>query len=131
MRERPEIILYTDGASRGNPGPGGYGVVISCGDYEKEFSGGFARTTNNRMELMAVIVGLEAIRWDNARVNVFSDSTYVVNAVTQGWIQNWQQKGWKKVKNVDLWQRFLAVYSRHKVTFTWIKGHDDNPKSER
>ena len=108
MRERPEIILYTDGASRGNPGPGGYGVVISCGDYEKEFSGGFARTTNNRMELMAVIVGLEAIRWDNARVNVFSDSTYVVNAVTQGWIQNWQQKGWKKVKNVDLWQRFLA-----------------------
>ena len=90
MRERPEIILYTDGASRGNPGPGGYGVVISCGDYEKEFSGGFARTTNNRMELMAVIVGLEAIRWENARVNVFSDSTYVVNAVTQGWIQNKQ-----------------------------------------
>ena len=131
MRERPEIILYTDGASRGNPGPGGYGVVISCGDYEKEFSGGFARTTNNRMELMAVIVGLEAIRWENARVNVFSDSTYVVKAVTQGWIQNWQQKGWKKVKNVDLWQRFLAVYSRHQVTFTWIKGHAANPKNER
>lgn len=128
---RPEIILYTDGSSRGNPGPGGYGIVISCGDYEKEMSGGFSCTTNNRMELLAVIVGLEAIKWENAKVHIFSDSTYVVHAVTEGWLQGWQHKNWKKVKNVDLWQRFLAVYNRHQVEFTWVKGHASNPKNER
>ena len=111
-KDRPAIFLYTDGASSGNPGPGGYGVVLRCGGHEKEMSGGFARTTNNRMELLAVIKGLEAIKWDNAVVEVFSDSTYVVKAVNEGWLQGWERKGWKKVKNPDLWQRFLAVYRR-------------------
>lgn len=128
---RPPITLYTDGASSGNPGPGGYGAILQCAGHEKELSGGFIRTTNNRMELMAVIIGLEAIKWENARVNVFSDSTYVVKAINEGWLLGWEQKGFKKVKNPDLWQRFLAVYRRHRVTFTWVKGHADNPLNER
>ena len=128
---RPPIFLYTDGASSGNPGPGGYGVVLKCGSLRKEISGGFACTTNNRMELLAVILGLEAVRWDNADVQVYSDSTYVVKAVTEGWLQNWQRRGWKKVKNVDLWVRFLEVYGRHQVTFHWLKGHAGHPENER
>lgn len=128
---RPVIYLYTDGASSGNPGPGGYGVVLKCGQLRKEMSGGFACTTNNRMELLAVITGLEAIKWDNAEVEVYSDSTYVVKAVSEGWLQNWQRKGWKKVKNVDLWMRFLEVYSRHRVVFHWLKGHAGHPENER
>ena len=130
-KDRPAIFLYTDGASSGNPGPGGYGVVLRCGGHEKEMSGGFARTTNNRMELLAVIKGLEAIKWDNAVVEVFSDSTYVVKAVNEGWLQGWERKGWKKVKNPDLWQRFLAVYRRHRVSFHWLKGHAGHPENER
>lgn len=128
---RPVIFLYTDGASSGNPGPGGYGVVLRCGPLRKEMSGGFACTTNNRMELLAVITGLEAVKWDNAVVEVYSDSTYVVKAVQEGWLQNWQRKGWKKVRNVDLWTRFLEVYSRHRVTFHWLKGHAGHPENER
>ena len=104
---------------------------MCCGPLRKELSGGFACTTNNRMELLAVITGLEAVKWDNARIEVFSDSSYVVKAVTEGWLQNWQRKGWKKVKNVDLWMRFLEVYSRHRVTFHWIKGHAGHPENER
>lgn len=130
-KERPAIFLYTDGASSGNPGPGGYGVILRCGTLEKEMSGGFARTTNNRMELLAVIIGLEAIKWDNARVEVFSDSTYVVKAINEGWLPNWERKGWKKVKNPDLWQRFLLVYRRHRVVFHWLKGHAGHPENER
>ena len=107
--EKPVIYLYTDGASSGNPGPGGYGVVLKCGDLRKEMSGGFALTTNNRMELLAVITGLEAIKWSNAVVEVRSDSTYVVKAVTEGWLDNWVRKGFKKVKNPDLWLRFLPL----------------------
>lgn len=128
---KPPITLYTDGASSGNPGPGGYGVILRCGDYEKELSGGFACTTNNRMELLAVIVGLEAIKWENATVNVFSDSTYVVKAVNEGWLLNWESNNFKKAKNPDLWKRFLQVYRRHNVTFTWVKGHASNPLNER
>ena len=128
---RPTIFLFTDGASSGNPGPGGYGVILRCGSKEKEMSGGFACTTNNRMELLAVIVGLEAIKWEKAVVEVYSDSSYVVKALNEGWLQNWERKGWKKVKNVDLWQRFLAVYKRHKVTFNWVKGHAGHPENER
>ena len=128
---RPAIFLYTDGAASGNPGPGGYGVVLRCGDRRKEMSGGFACTTNNRMELLAVITGLEAVKWDNAVVEVYSDSTYVVKAVTEGWLENWKRRGWKKVKNVDLWMRFLEVYSRHRVTFHWLKGHAGHPENER
>ena len=130
-KQRPVIYLYTDGASSGNPGPGGYGVVLKCAGLRKEMSGGFALTTNNRMELLAVIVGLEAIRWDHALVEVWSDSSYVVKAVAEGWISSWQQRGWKKVKNVDLWIRFLDVYNRHTVTFHWLKGHAGHPENER
>ncbi len=129
--ERQPIYLYTDGAASGNPGPGGYGVVLKCGEIEKEMSGGFALTTNNRMELLAVIVGLEAIRWSNAEVHVYSDSSYVVRAINEGWLFNWEKKGFAKAKNPDLWQRFLPVYRRHRVSFHWIKGHAGHPENER
>lgn len=122
--------MYTDGAASGNPGPGGWGTVLICGGFRKEMSGGFRLTTNNRMELLAVINGLEAIKWDNARVEIWSDSKYVVDAVNQGWLQGWVAKDWKKVKNPDLWQRFLAVYSRHRVVFHWLKGHAGHPENE-
>lgn len=129
--EKPPIYLYTDGASSGNPGPGGYGAVLKCGGREMELSGGFARTTNNRMELLAVIKGLEAIRWENAEVHVVSDSSYVVNAVNKGWLFNWERKGFAKAKNPDLWQRFLPLYRSHRVSLHWIKGHAGHPENER
>ena len=122
MATRPPIYLYTDGAASGNPGPGGYGAVLCCGDARKELSGGFARTTNTRMELLAVIAGLEAIRWEDAEVHVYSDSTYVVNTVTQGW---------KRKKNQDLWERFDLLASRFRLHFHWIKGHAGHPENER
>lgn len=127
----PPILLFTDGAASGNPGPGGYGVILRCGTYEKEFSGGFARTTNNRMELLAVIVGLEAIRWEGAVVDVYSDSSYVVKAVNEGWLLEWERKHFAKKKNPDLWQRFFTVYRRHRVRFHWVKGHAGHPENER
>ena len=129
--EKPPIYLYTDGASSGNPGPGGYGVVLKCAGHELELSGGFARTTNNRMGLLAVIVGLEAIRWKNAEVHVVSDSAYVVNAINKGWLFNWEKKGFSHAKNPDLWQRFLPLYRSHRVSFHWIKGHAGHPENER
>lgn len=129
--QRPPIYLYTDGASSGNPGPGGYGIVLKCGTHRLELSGGFALTTNNRMELLAVIVGLESIRWANAEVHIYSDSSYVVNAINKGWLEGWKRKGFAKVRNVDLWKRFLMVYSRHRVSFHWIKGHAGHPENER
>ncbi|MDO5442464.1 MAG: ribonuclease HI [Bacteroidia bacterium] len=129
--QRPTIYLYTDGAASGNPGPGGYGVVLKCAGLCKEMSGGFACTTNNRMELLAVITGLEAIKWERADVEVYSDSSYVVKAINEGWLNNWQIRGWKKVKNVDLWMRFLEVYRMHNVTFHWLKGHAGHPENER
>ena len=125
------INLYTDGASRGNPGPGGYGVVLKCGSNYKELSGGFSKTTNNRMELLAVIVGLEAIKRPNAQINVYSDSSYVVKAVNDGWLNNWLKKGIEKQKNPDLWLRFLEIYKKHQVKFFWIKGHAGHPENER
>jgi ribonuclease HI len=131
MQQRPPIYLYTDGASSGNPGPGGYGVVLKCAGIEKEMSGGFSLTTNNRMELLAVIRGLEAIRWQNAEVHVFSDSSYVVDAINKGWLEGWQRKGFAKVKNPDLWISFLNVYKLHRVAFHWIKGHAGHPENER
>ena len=131
MNQRPPIYLYTDGAASGNPGPGGYGVVLKCADKEKEMSGGFSLTTNNRMELLAVIKGLEAIRWENAEVHVYSDSSYVVKAINEGWIEKWQRKGFAKVKNTDLWIRFRTVYKKHRVAFHWIKGHAGHPENER
>ena len=128
---RPPIFLYTDGASSGNPGPGGYGVVLKCAGREMEMSEGFSVTTNNRMELLAVIKGLEAIRWHNAEVHVYSDSSYVVNAVNKGWLENWRKKGFAKVKNPDLWMRFSEVYGRHRVAFLWKRGHAGHPENER
>ena len=129
--QKPTIYLYTDGAASGNPGPGGYGVVLTCAGLRKELSGGFALTTNNRMELLAVIKGLEAIRWEQARVEVWSDSTYVVKAVTEGWLDKWLATGFKKKKNADLWLRFNPLYRRHEVTFHWLKGHAGHPENER
>lgn len=131
MEKRPPIYLYTDGAASGNPGPGGYGVVLKCGELRKEMSGGFARTTNNRMELLAVIVGLESINWIGADVEVWSDSTYVIKAINEGWVEKWMATGWKKKKNVDLWLRFINIWKKNKVTFHWLKGHAGNPENER
>lgn len=128
---RPVIYLFTDGASSGNPGPGGYGAILKCAGKEKEMSGGFAMTTNNRMELLAVIVGLEAVKWKNAEITVVSDSSYVVNSVQKGWVFNWEKKGFAKAKNSDLWIRFLKIYRQHKVSFRWIKGHSGHPENER
>lgn len=125
------INLYTDGSSRGNPGPGGYGVVLTCGPHRKELSAGFSCTTNNRMELLAVIVGLEAIKRPNAQVNIYSDSSYVVKAINEGWLANWQRKGLHKQKNSDLWERFLRISSKHQLRFFWIKGHAGHPENER
>ena len=125
------IEIYTDGSSRGNPGPGGYGVILRCGKYEKELSGGFKVTTNNRMELLAVIKGLESIKWQNANIVVYSDSAYVVNAVEKGWVFDWEKKGFKGKKNPDFWKRFLSVYRKHRVSFQWIKGHAGHPENER
>ncbi len=126
-----DIIIYTDGAASGNPGPGGFGVLLLSGAHRKEISGGFRKTTNNRMELLAVIVGLEALRFDNMNVTVYSDSKYVVDAIEKGWIFGWEKKRFKDKKNPDLWIRFLAVYRRHHVKFVWVKGHADNPGNER
>ena len=130
-QKRPPIFLYTDGASSGNPGPGGDGVLLRCAGREMEMSEGFCLTTNNRMELLAVIKGLEAIKWHNAEVHVYSDSSYVVNAVNKGWLANWVRKGYAKVKNPDLWMRFEPLLRRHRVTFHWIKGHAGHPENER
>ena len=131
MTGRLPIYLYTDGASSGNPGPGGYGIVLKCGDKCREMSGGFSMTTNNRMELLAVIKGLEAIRWENAEVHVYSDSSYVVNAINKGWLETWKRRGYSKVKNPDLWLRFSQIYQKHRVSCHWIKGHAGHPENER
>ncbi|WP_372473959.1 ribonuclease HI [Capnocytophaga sp. ARDL2] len=129
----PQIIIHTDGSSRGNPGPGGFGVVLQQvgTQRQKEIAQGYRYTTNNRMELLAVIVGLEALKIENCDVLVVSDSKYVVDAINQHWIVGWQKKGFKGVKNPDLWQRFLQVYRKHKVQFQWIKGHNNHPLNER
>lgn len=125
------IVMYTDGASQGNPGPGGYGVVLKYKQHRKEMAQGFRRTTNNRMELLAVIVGLEAIKEPGYEVTVYSDSRYVVDAIEKKWLWGWVKKNFAKVKNPDLWQRLLKVYTKHKVRFVWVKGHAGNPENER
>lgn len=126
-----DIIIYTDGAASGNPGPGGCGVVLRAGIHRKELSLGFRRTTNNRMELLAVIMGLEALKTPNLQVTIYSDSRYVVDSVEKGWVFGWEKKGFKDRKNADLWKRFLLVYRKHKVKFIWIKGHSEIPENER
>lgn len=126
-----EIIIYTDGAAKGNPGNGGYGVVMMSGKHKKELSEGFRLTTNNRMELLSVIVALESIKAVGANVQIFSDSKYVVDSVEKGWVFGWQKKGFKGKKNVDLWQRFLKIYPKHNIKFNWVKGHAGNLYNER
>ncbi len=125
------IYLYTDGAAKGNPGPGGYGVLLKKNKLQKELSGGFRKTTNNRMELLAVIVGLEAIKKPGEKILVVSDSKYVIDSVEKGWLFNWEKQGFKKKKNIDLWVRFLNVYKKHSVSFMWVKGHNNHPENER
>lgn len=132
----PKVVyLYSDGACSGNPGPGGFGVILRCDGKEKELSGGEKSTTNNRMELMGVITGLEALKYP-CTVIVQTDSKYVVDSVTKGWARSWQKKGWiksdkKPALNVDLWERLLALLDTHRVTFTWIKGHAGHAENER
>lgn len=125
------ITIYTDGAAKGNPGPGGFGTILDFKGKRKEISGGYRMTTNNRMELMAVIAGLEAIKTEGWQVTVVSDSKYVVDAVEKGWLKSWVAKGFKGKKNVDLWQRFLITYKKHQVKFKWIKGHAGHVENER
>ena len=129
----PDIIVYTDGSSRGNPGPGGYGIVMQKfgTDYLKEFSEGFKKTTNNRMELLAVIVALEKIKREKQHVHIYTDSKYVSESVEKKWVDSWEKKGFKNKKNPDLWIRFLKIYRKHKVQFFWVKGHNNNPTNER
>ncbi len=130
-----DITIYTDGACTGNPGPGGYGVILLYTGHKKELSEGYRQTTNNRMELMAVIAGLETLS-EPCRVTIYSDSKYIVDAVTQGWAKRWRANKWKRnkreyAKNPDLWERLLDVCERHEVTFRWVKGHAGDPNNER
>ncbi len=127
------VNIYTDGSSIGNPGPGGYGLIMEWvgKNLIKEFSKGFIETTNNRMELLAVIIGLELLKKDGFDVVVFSDSKYVVDAVKKKWLFEWEKNNFKKKKNIDLWKRFLIVYKKHNVKFEWIKGHNNHPQNER
>jgi len=123
--------MYTDGAASGNPGPGGYGAVLISGSHRKELSGGFRMTTNNRMELMAVCAGLEALKQDNCEVTVYTDSRYVADAVEKKWVFGWEKKRFLKRKNPDLWIRFLKIFRKHRVKFIWVKGHADIPENVR
>ncbi|MCH8554881.1 MAG: ribonuclease HI [Schleiferiaceae bacterium] len=125
------IYLFTDGAAKGNPGPGGYGIVLIQGPHMKELSAGFRLTTNNRMELLAVIVGLETLKRDGLNVVVVSDSKYVIDSVTKGWVFGWVKKGFAGKKNADLWKRFLQIYPKHSIKWQWVKGHNNHPQNER
>lgn len=125
-----KAIIYTDGSSLGNPGPGGYGVVMKSPTKRLELSQGYRRTTNNRMELLAVIVALETLRGEGHEVTLYSDSKYVVDAVEKGWVFGWQKKGFKNKKNPDLWRRFLAIYPKHNVKLVWVKGHSNIKENE-
>ena len=125
-----QVVIYTDGAAKGNPGNGGYGAVLLYGKHKRELSEGFVRTTNNRMELLAVIVALETLTRP-VKATVYSDSKYVVDSVEKKWVFGWEKKNFKDKKNVDLWKRFLVIYKKHTVNFVWVKGHAGNPMNER
>ncbi len=125
------IHIYTDGAASGNPGPGGYGIVMMYNHHRKEISEGYRLTTNNRMELLSVIVALESIKKKDAKVIVHSDSKYVIDSINLKWLDGWQKTGFKKKANVDLWQRFLKIRDKHKTVFKWVKGHADNVENNR
>ena len=125
------VIIYTDGSAKGNPGNGGYGVVMISGSHRKEISEGFALTTNNRMELLSVIVGLESLKKEKTLVTIYSDSKYVVDSVEKKWVFGWEKKNFGKKKNPDLWIRFLKIYRKQNVKFVWIKGHANIKENER
>lgn len=125
------IEIFTDGASKGNPGPGGYGVILRSGAHNKELSGGFRKTTNNRMELMGVITGLEAIKNEGQEINIYSDSKYVIDPIEKKWLIGWQKKDFKDKKNPDLWKRLIPLLKKHKVTFHWVRGHAGHAENER
>ena len=125
------IRIYTDGAAQGNPGPGGYGTIMKYGAAEKELTQGFRLTTNNRMELLAVIAGLEAIKKEGIPVTIYSDSKYVVDSVEKGWLWGWEKKNFKDKANVDLWKRYIPLHKKLKPKFIWIKGHAGHPENER
>lgn len=131
--QQPQVYIFTDGAASGNPGPGGYGIVMEWvgTSYKKEFSQGFKHTTNNRMELLAVIEALKKLKKDNLNIIVFTDSKYVADSVEKRWVFNWEKKGFKERKNADLWKDFLVEYRKHNVRFKWIKGHNEHPQNER
>jgi len=125
------IEIFTDGASSGNPGPGGYGVVLRAGKHYKELSEGFRKTTNNRMELLAVIKGLEALKTPNQDVVICSDSKYVIDAIEKRWVYGWLKIGFKDKKNKDMWMRYLEISKLHKIRFVWVRGHNGHPENER
>ena len=125
------IELFTDGASSGNPGPGGFGIILRSGNHYKELSSGYRKTTNNRMELLAVIVGLETIKKPNQVIKIYSDSKYVIDAIEKKWVFGWVQKGFAGKKNKDLWLRLLPLLKVHQITFFWVKGHNGHPENER
>jgi len=128
----PDITIYTDGAARGNPGPGGYGVILMSGTHRKELSQGYTHTTNNRMELMAVIAGLKALKKTNQNVTIYSDSQYVVKAIEEGWLNKWIKTNFKGgKKNSDLWKEFHELSQRHQIKFKWVRGHADNAFNNR
>lgn len=126
-----EILIYTDGSARGNPGPGGYGIVMKVGKHYKEISQGFRLTTNNRMELLAIVVALESLKSKEYPIQIFSDSKYVIDSIEKGWVYGWAKTGFKKKKNPDLWKRFLAISSKFSIKYNWIKGHNGHPENER
>ena len=125
------ITIYTDGSAKGNPGNGGYGIVMMSGVYRKELNQGFKLTTNNRMELLAVIIAIESVKKEGSEITIFSDSKYVVDAVEKKWVFGWEKKNFNKKKNPDLWIRFLKIYRKQKVSFVWVKGHANNKENER
>ena len=125
------IIIYTDGSAKGNPGNGGYGIVMMSGSYRKELKQGFKLTTNNRMELLAVIIALESVKKENSEITIYSDSKYVIDSVEKKWVFGWEKKNFNKKKNPDLWIRFLKIYRMQKVSFVWVKGHSNNKENER
>lgn len=125
------VEIYTDGAAKGNPGRGGYGVVMRYNGKVKELSQGFRLTTNNRMELLAVIVALESMKTSNLPIELYSDSKYVIDSITKGWVFNWQKKGFKGKKNSDLWKRYIALHSKFHIRYFWVKGHAGHPENER
>lgn len=125
------VNIYTDGAASGNPGPGGYGIVMEAGRHRKEMNEGFRRTTNNRMELLAIIVAMRALKTTDVDLHIYSDSKYVVDSVTKGWVFNWEKKSFAGKKNSDLWQLYLQMHRKFKPQLHWVKGHNNHPQNER